>query len=96
MSELDEAKVLAERILDRPNADPDDDVAVLARQLLRALERADRYLGGLVFYASDLNWMPFSGMDAKLIREDRGFRARQAMADGKRSGDEMTQRRADD
>jgi hypothetical protein len=41
--ERDEAIVLANAILDRPNADPDDDLAVLARQLLRALERLGAY-----------------------------------------------------
>lgn len=39
MSELDEAVDLANKVLDRPNADPDDDLAILARQFLRALER---------------------------------------------------------
>jgi hypothetical protein len=34
---------LAERILDRVNADPDDDLAMLSRQLLRALERLGEY-----------------------------------------------------
>lgn len=35
----DKAAKLANKILDRHNADPDDDLAVLSRQLLRALER---------------------------------------------------------
>ena len=39
MTELEQAEVLASKILDRPNADPDDDTAVLARQFLRARER---------------------------------------------------------
>lgn len=37
-AERQRALELAERILDRPNADPDDDLAVLARQLIRAQE----------------------------------------------------------
>jgi hypothetical protein len=41
--ERDEAIVLANAILDRPDADPDDALAVLARQLLRALERLSAY-----------------------------------------------------
>ena len=32
------AIVLANKILDRVNADPDDDLAILARQFLRAIE----------------------------------------------------------
>ena len=37
--EKDRAIILANEMLDRPWADPDDDLAVLARQFLRALER---------------------------------------------------------
>lgn len=37
--ELARAIVLANRILDRPSGDPDDDLAVLSRQLLRVLGR---------------------------------------------------------
>lgn len=32
------ARLLAERLLDEPNADPDDDLRVLSRQLLRRSE----------------------------------------------------------
>ena len=44
MSELRHAIEIADRILDRPNADPDQDIAVLARQLLRLLETSARLL----------------------------------------------------
>jgi hypothetical protein len=43
MSEKEFAIILANKVLDRINADPDDDLAVLARQLLRALERLGEY-----------------------------------------------------
>jgi hypothetical protein len=43
LSEKGEAIILANKILDRPYADPDDDLAVLSRQLLRALERLGEY-----------------------------------------------------
>jgi hypothetical protein len=36
--ELTRALLLADRVLDRPGADPDDDLAVLARQLMRTCE----------------------------------------------------------
>ena len=39
MTEREESRILAHRILDRPNGDPDDDLAMLSRQLLRADER---------------------------------------------------------
>ena len=38
MTEAEKAIKLADKILDRPTGDPDDDLAVLSRQLLRALE----------------------------------------------------------
>lgn len=37
-SEREAARILANKVLERPNADPDDDLAVLARQLLRTDE----------------------------------------------------------
>lgn len=39
MTEYEQAIALANKVLDRVNADPDDDLAVLARQFLRAVER---------------------------------------------------------
>lgn len=42
MSERDDAIALANRLLDEPHADPDDDLRVLARQLIRATERTDK------------------------------------------------------
>lgn len=42
ISERGRALILAAAILDRPNADPDDDIAVLARQLTRAVEEIDK------------------------------------------------------
>ena len=42
MAELDDAIALANRVLDKPNIDPDGDLCLLARQLLRAREQIDR------------------------------------------------------
>ena len=42
MTEVRESRLLANRILDRPNADPDDELAILSRQLLRADEHIER------------------------------------------------------
>ena len=39
MREFDRAVKLAHAVLDRPSGDPDDDLAVLARQFLRSVER---------------------------------------------------------
>jgi hypothetical protein len=39
MTEGQQTRALAHRILDRPYADPDDDLAMLSRQLLRADEQ---------------------------------------------------------
>jgi hypothetical protein len=38
MTEYEETILLANKILDRINADPDDDLAMLSRQLLRTVE----------------------------------------------------------
>lgn len=46
MSEKERAIAITNKVLDRINADPDDDLAVLARQLLQALERLDEDITG--------------------------------------------------
>lgn len=40
--EFAHAKKVAAALLDRPHADPDDDVSILARQFLRLVERRAR------------------------------------------------------
>lgn len=53
LAELEEATVLANLVLDRPYGDPDDDLAMLARQFLRARERERAaYLAGATAYAA--------------------------------------------
>ena len=42
MSERTDADKLAQRLLDEPNADPDDDLRMLSRQLLRRREVINR------------------------------------------------------
>ena len=42
--EMRQAYELADRILERPYADPDDDLAVLSRQFLRLLENSARLI----------------------------------------------------
>ena len=41
MSEFEETKHLADKLLDEPNTDPDDSLRMLSRQFLRAVERED-------------------------------------------------------
>jgi hypothetical protein len=58
ISERGRALILAAAVLDRPNADPDDDMAVLARQLIRAQEEIEslcRLRDGLVEIVRILN-----------------------------------------
>jgi hypothetical protein len=43
LAEFDEAIKLAQHVLDRPMADPDDDIAILARQFLRTVEASAYY-----------------------------------------------------
>jgi hypothetical protein len=45
VNEYADAYELANRVLDRINADPDDDLAVLARTLLRTREAMENLLG---------------------------------------------------
>lgn len=40
-AELDAAIKLANKVLDTPNRDPDDDLSVMSRQFLRARERIE-------------------------------------------------------
>jgi hypothetical protein len=49
MTEKEQAIKLAERLLDEPNADPDDDLRVLSRQLLRWRDKAILATTALVF-----------------------------------------------
>jgi hypothetical protein len=42
MSEYSDTVKLANKVLDRPNADPDDDLATLSRQFLRQVETVER------------------------------------------------------
>lgn len=40
-SEFEHAREFANKVLDKPHRDPDDDLSVLARQFLRAIESVD-------------------------------------------------------
>jgi len=42
MSEFDETVKLAKKLMEEPYADPDDDLRMLSRQFLRALEKVSR------------------------------------------------------
>lgn len=42
LSERDQARLIAERFLDRSGVDPDDDVGVLARQFIRTIQRVSQ------------------------------------------------------
>lgn len=55
MDEREDAIRLANRILARVNTDPDDDLAVLARQFLRARERELSIYARAIRLASDGN-----------------------------------------
>jgi hypothetical protein len=57
MSERTEADQLAEKLLDEPNADPDDDLRMLSRQLLRrreVIERLENHLASIQDSTLDL------------------------------------------
>ena len=56
--ERGQALILAAIILDKPNADPDSDIAVLARQLNRAQEQLDTAAAFLDGLADMLDSLP--------------------------------------
>jgi hypothetical protein len=71
MTELEDTVILANKILDRISADPDDDLAMLSRQFLRGREEITR-LEGLCSQAADaLTVHSFSGQCNDLINELR-------------------------
>lgn len=47
MTELERARLLSEKVLERTSADPDADMAVLARQFQRSEDRARRAIAYL-------------------------------------------------
>lgn len=53
MFERISAIALANRLMDEPNCDPDDDLRVLSRQLLRRSEEIERLRAGLQLIADD-------------------------------------------
>jgi len=47
MQEFAEARLLANRVLDEPGRDPDDDLSTLARQLLRRDDHVEHFVKAL-------------------------------------------------
>jgi hypothetical protein len=76
VSERADAIRLANIVLDRPNADPDDDLAMLSRQLLRAIEREEILLQ-MVAALTELS----AGLVARMDMDDipAGRRAREIL-----------------
>lgn len=52
MTEREETIALANKILERPYADPDDDLAMLSRQFLRQIEATERLREAIVKHRS--------------------------------------------
>lgn len=55
ISEFDEAVRMANAALDRPYADPDDDLATISRQFLRTIEQRDRLLKAVRYAGGSLS-----------------------------------------
>jgi hypothetical protein len=77
VNELDEAIILAKKVLARTSADPDDDLAMLARQFLRSRERIQdlqslmaRAADALEFWMKDLASTEQQYVDAAM-RDER-------------------------
>lgn len=67
MSELNDTITLAGKVLDRANADPDDDLAMLSRQFFRARAMIDRLREELGVASSAL-------VEAGTLLEGQGLR----------------------
>lgn len=74
MSERDDAIKLANQVLERPMADPDDDLAILSRQLLRQVETVERLKGDLVAMHDPTADMIHANRDAMLSKHDEAIR----------------------
>lgn len=73
MTERDDAIKLANRILDKPNIDPDGDICLLARQFLREVEQLD-YLRRTIWICSRFARREVgitADIDDRLIRLER-------------------------
>jgi hypothetical protein len=80
MSESDDAVLLANRVLDRPYIDPDGDICMLARQLLRRVEeiatlKRERdaavttlnYVADMTYCGIDAEWHFKPGYDPQIV-----------------------------
>lgn len=71
MNELQAALMLAEKLLDEPNCDPDDELRMLSRQLLRhqeKVERLEKHLG-----MNELGGLIGANRDAILQKHEEAF-----------------------
>lgn len=74
MTEREQAYLLAEKLLNVPNCDPDDGLRMLSRQLLRCKERLERVEAICHKYTEYADGRPLAyssigAMDCKLISE---------------------------
>ena len=70
--ERESAIILAHYILDRANADPDDDYAILARQFLREGERRQaEHDATLERAAKELKWYPALAQKIRALKRSK-------------------------
>jgi hypothetical protein len=53
MTELEQAVILADKVLDKPYIDPDGDICLLARQFLRLIESSRTAVEDQIKYCSN-------------------------------------------
>ncbi len=84
MTELEETIALANRILDRPYADPDDDLAMLSRQLLRSVELIHKLKRDLASQFDPMLDLVHANRDVILQKHEEAIRLirKEAEADG--------------
>ena len=74
MSEFEETVCLANKLLERPNADPDDDLAMLSRQFLRQVETVERLKADLVAQYDPHGDLVAANRDAILAKHEEAVR----------------------
>jgi len=70
VSEKEEAIALANKVLDEPYRDPDDDLSMMSRQFLRALEAVDRLRSACEYAAGSLAQVPYGGTVPPIVLHD--------------------------
>jgi hypothetical protein len=74
MTEFEETKLLANHVLERSMADPDDDLAMLSRQFLRQVETVERLKADLIRLHDPMGDLVHANRDEILRKHEEAAR----------------------